>query len=137
MTLSIENGSTANGVQDPHHQPQAAAKRRRHETASVVESEGPSACDGTLPLAPFAAEGASAAVGGSSGQLRARAQREGCDRVEARQAKREGEEAVAASELKRVGGKREGYLVWDDYFMSVAFLSAMRSKDPSTQVGAW
>lgn len=34
-------------------------------------------------------------------------------------------------------GKRTDYLVWDDYFMSVAFLSAMRSKDPSTQVGAW
>ncbi|CAN0221274.1 unnamed protein product [Ascophyllum nodosum] len=32
--------------------------------------------------------------------------------------------------------KRRNYLVWDDYFMSVAFLSAMRSKDPSTQVGA-
>ncbi|DBA04601.1 TPA: hypothetical protein N0F65_012184 [Lagenidium giganteum] len=32
--------------------------------------------------------------------------------------------------------KREDYLTWDDYFMSVAFLSAMRSKDPSTQVGA-
>lgn len=32
--------------------------------------------------------------------------------------------------------KREGYLSWDDYFMSVAFLSAQRSKDPSTQVGA-
>lgn len=32
--------------------------------------------------------------------------------------------------------KRSDYLSWDDYFMSVAFLSAMRSKDPSTQVGA-
>ena len=32
--------------------------------------------------------------------------------------------------------KRENVLPWDDYFMSVAFLSAMRSKDPSTQVGA-
>jgi deoxycytidylate deaminase len=31
-------------------------------------------------------------------------------------------------------GKRPDYLSWDDYFMSVAFLSAMRSKDPSTQV---
>jgi dCMP deaminase len=31
---------------------------------------------------------------------------------------------------------RENPLSWDDYFMSVAFLSAMRSKDPSTQVGA-
>lgn len=33
-------------------------------------------------------------------------------------------------------GKRMDYLSWDDYFMSIAFLTAMRSKDPSTQVGA-
>ncbi len=33
-------------------------------------------------------------------------------------------------------GKREGYLSWDDYFMSVALLSGKRSKDPNTQVGA-
>ena len=33
-------------------------------------------------------------------------------------------------------GKRDGYLSWDDYFMAVALLSAQRSKDPSTQVGA-
>merc|ERR1712118_221407 len=32
--------------------------------------------------------------------------------------------------------KRKDYIKWDDYFMSIAFLSAMRSKDPSTQVGA-
>lgn len=32
--------------------------------------------------------------------------------------------------------KRSNYLAWDDYFLSVAFLSAQRSKDPSTQVGA-
>lgn len=32
--------------------------------------------------------------------------------------------------------KREGYLCWDDYFMSVALLSGERSKDPNTQVGA-
>lgn len=32
--------------------------------------------------------------------------------------------------------KRSNALSWDDYFMSVAFLSSMRSKDPSTQVGA-
>ena len=32
--------------------------------------------------------------------------------------------------------KREGYITWDEYFMGVAELSAMRSKDPSTQVGA-
>ena len=33
-------------------------------------------------------------------------------------------------------GKRSDYLSWDDYFMSVALLSAQRSKDPNTQVGA-
>lgn len=32
--------------------------------------------------------------------------------------------------------KREGYISWDEYFMGVSLLSAMRSKDPSTQVGA-
>jgi dCMP deaminase len=32
--------------------------------------------------------------------------------------------------------KRDNAILWDDYFMAVAFLSAMRSKDPSTQVGA-
>ena len=32
--------------------------------------------------------------------------------------------------------KREDYITWDEYFMGVAMLSAMRSKDPSTQVGA-
>ena len=32
--------------------------------------------------------------------------------------------------------KRENYLTWDNYFMAIAKLSAMRSKDPSTQVGA-
>ncbi|MBQ7739636.1 MAG: dCMP deaminase family protein [Eubacterium sp.] len=32
--------------------------------------------------------------------------------------------------------KREDYISWDEYFMGVSLLSAMRSKDPSTQVGA-
>lgn len=32
--------------------------------------------------------------------------------------------------------KRENYIEWDEYFMGVALLSAMRSKDPNTQVGA-
>ncbi|MBQ0065520.1 MAG: dCMP deaminase family protein [Firmicutes bacterium] len=32
--------------------------------------------------------------------------------------------------------KRENVLSWDEYFMSVAHLSAKRSKDPNTQVGA-
>ena len=33
-------------------------------------------------------------------------------------------------------GKRNDYLTWDEYFMRVAMLSGMRSKDPNTQVGA-
>ena len=32
--------------------------------------------------------------------------------------------------------KRADYLSWDEYFMGIAKLSALRSKDPSTQVGA-
>ncbi len=31
---------------------------------------------------------------------------------------------------------RSNYLRWDEYFMAIAKLSAMRSKDPNTQVGA-
>jgi dCMP deaminase len=32
--------------------------------------------------------------------------------------------------------KRQNVLSWDEYFMGLAHLSALRSKDPSTQVGA-
>ena len=32
--------------------------------------------------------------------------------------------------------KREDFITWDEYFMGVAKLSAFRSKDPNTQVGA-
>lgn len=32
--------------------------------------------------------------------------------------------------------KRQDYISWDEYFMGVAKLSSMRSKDPNTQVGA-
>lgn len=35
-----------------------------------------------------------------------------------------------------VSTKREDYISWDEYFMGVAMLSSMRSKDPNTQVGA-
>ncbi|XP_065177266.1 deoxycytidylate deaminase-like [Sycon ciliatum] len=35
-----------------------------------------------------------------------------------------------------VASKRDDYLSWSDYFMAVAFLSAQRSKDPNSQVGA-
>ena len=34
------------------------------------------------------------------------------------------------------GRKKGEYIGWDEYFMAMAKLSAMRSKDPSTQVGA-
>ena len=32
--------------------------------------------------------------------------------------------------------KRTDYISWDEYFMGIALLAAMRSKDPNTQVGA-
>ena len=32
--------------------------------------------------------------------------------------------------------KRTDYISWDEYFMGVAILSGMRSKDPNSQVGA-
>ena len=32
--------------------------------------------------------------------------------------------------------KKQDYLKWDEYFMGIAMLSAMRSKDPNTSVGA-
>ena len=32
--------------------------------------------------------------------------------------------------------KRKDYITWDEYFMGIALLSARRSKDPNTQVGA-
>ena len=32
--------------------------------------------------------------------------------------------------------KRDDYLSWDEYFMGIALLSAQRSKDSNTQVGA-
>lgn len=32
--------------------------------------------------------------------------------------------------------KRQDYLSWDQYFMGIAKLSALRSKDPNTSVGA-
>ncbi len=38
--------------------------------------------------------------------------------------------------MKRINKQRKDYLSWEEYFMGIAKLSAMRSKDPSTQVGA-
>ena len=35
-----------------------------------------------------------------------------------------------------VNHKRTDYLSWDEYFMGVAMMSGMRSKDPNSQVGA-
>lgn len=48
----------------------------------------------------------------------------------------------AARREKRYGmeiymsDKRKDYISWDEYFMGVAKMSALRSKDPNTQVGA-
>ena len=38
--------------------------------------------------------------------------------------------------MKEYNKQRKDYLNWDEYFMAIAKLSSMRSKDPSTQVGA-
>lgn len=38
--------------------------------------------------------------------------------------------------MKEMNKQRLDYLDWDEYFMGIARLSAERSKDPSTQVGA-
>ena len=35
-----------------------------------------------------------------------------------------------------MSNKRKDYISWNEYFMGIAKLSAQRSKDPSTQVGA-
>jgi len=32
--------------------------------------------------------------------------------------------------------RRSDYINWDEYFMGIALLTAMRSKDPNSQVGA-
>ena len=35
-----------------------------------------------------------------------------------------------------MSGKRDDYISWDEYFMGVAKLAALRSKDPNSQVGS-
>lgn len=37
---------------------------------------------------------------------------------------------------RMINKQREDYISWDEYFMAISKLSAMRSKDPNTQVGA-
>ena len=47
----------------------------------------------------------------------------------------DGRSGRGAKNSEREGNsKREGYLPWEKFFMSVAFLSSQRSKDPNTQV---
>lgn len=55
-------------------------------------------------------------------------------RCETEEEKREFEEWVRKYRI--IEKQRQDYLSWDEYFMAIAKLSAMRSKDPSTQVGA-
>lgn len=38
--------------------------------------------------------------------------------------------------MNNLNKARKDYLSWDEYFMAIARLSSMRSKDPSTRVGA-
>ena len=40
------------------------------------------------------------------------------------------------NKYKIINKQRKDYLSWDEYFMAIAKLSALRSKDPNTQVGA-
>ena len=35
-----------------------------------------------------------------------------------------------------MSGKRKDYITWDEYFMAVARLAGLRSKDPNSQVGS-
>lgn len=46
------------------------------------------------------------------------------------------EKVIEENEIKPITTKRTDYISWNDYFMGIAKLSTMRSKDPSTQVGA-
>ena len=39
--------------------------------------------------------------------------------------------------MKKINKQRKDYLSWEEYFMGIAKLSAMRSKDPSTQEFPW
>ena len=45
------------------------------------------------------------------------------------------EQNKMAQEECAMGNKIKDYISWDEYFMGVAMLSGMRSKDPNTQVG--
>lgn len=38
--------------------------------------------------------------------------------------------------MKKINKQKKEYLTWDEYFMAIAKLSSLRSKDPNTQVGA-
>lgn len=38
--------------------------------------------------------------------------------------------------MEKINKHKKEYLTWDEYFMAVAKLSSLRSKDPNTQVGA-
>ncbi len=40
------------------------------------------------------------------------------------------------SKITKKSSKNNDYISWDEYFMGISLLSAKRSKDPNTQVGA-
>lgn len=111
-TRTDSNGSNAPATKRPRHA-SSATDTDAHSTSRTH------ACEGASPSIPPAAT-APASGGGVSSDP-------GVENVNG------GDVAGQPAGT----GKRTDYLVWDDYFMSVAFLSAMRSKDPSTQVGAW
>lgn len=137
MNVGARAGSLSKGAAGAEkHQgacERTSAKRPRHQSVTVNGSDSHSARDCTSPTASTRA-----ARGSTLGVPAEHHTAEAQDSAASKSVTAEGEAAkVDPSVPKAVGGKREDYLVWDDYFMSVAFLSAMRSKDPSTQVGAW
>lgn len=114
--------------------PEEAASKRACPTVqvpagSVENGAVPQAGAGlpaTLSAAPPSAEKAGAGAGAASPST-------ACD---SHAGPDTGDIATHISSDPTASVKREDYISWDDYFTAIAFLSAMRSKDPSTQVGA-
>lgn len=46
------------------------------------------------------------------------------------------DDVLSGGNMEKVNKQRKDYLNWDQYFMGIAKLSALRSKDPNTRVGA-
>lgn len=58
-----------------------------------------------------------------------------CRGLETQETVSSGQSRIEKGKGRSMGTKRKDYISWDEYFMGVAILSGMRSKDPNTQVG--